>query len=256
MLLTACRTTIESFRAVQLVVDGRPAQQRFKSITDNYHEWQTFSVKGRFSISDYEGLSASMQLRMVNGRYVYISLRGGMGIEGGRIFITGDSIYIVDKINKCYVADVVSAFTAGIEIPLEALQGLLIGRAFGIENAVIGGVGGDGSFMVSTTGNDETCYRFIFDCYNLFSTMVADSGTGYSSCSAGYDGYVETSHGIVATSWAIVSRLQDGAQVIMQAEYSPSSIVWNREMNDKFSINANYNRIDTNQLLQQLGNEL
>ena len=254
LLFTACRTTSPGYRDVVPRADNRSAEERLASVTGSYSQWQTFTAKGRFTVSGRESLSASMQMRMAHDRYIYISLRGGMGIEGGKIFITRDSLYVIDKINKCYVADEISAFTAGIPITLGSLQRLLLCRTFGSPDAMP--ADSDGRFTAATTTGNGTAYRFNFNRHNLLDLASATSNDRLASCNVGYSGYIETSRGgIVATSIAIISQMQ-GTQITMQAEYSPASISWNRPLDDRLSIPASYRRADARLLLQQLGNEL
>ena len=256
LAITACRTVTEGYRAVHLVIDNRGAEQRFKSITDRYARWQTFTAKGRFSIAGKdEEMSASMQMRMVRDDYVFISLRGGMGIEGGKVFINADSLYIVDKINKCYIADKISTFTASIPISLAEFQDLLLCRAFATDSVAFSSMSSDGGFVVSSAGDGGVDYDFGFDCYNMLGMMRATADGGDTSCKAAYKGYVDTSRGILATSISIVSQLQ-GSLVTISADYTPSSIVWNKPLDDNFAVPKNYRQIDAALLLQQLGAEL
>ena len=253
--LSTCRTAVEGYRAVQLVADQRPAAQRVKSIADRQVDWQTFSAKGRFAIAGGEEMLASMQMRMVRDRYILISLRGGMGIEGGRIFITPDSLYIIDKINKCYVADVPAVFTAGLPVSLGNLQDVLLCRTFATGNeARVGEVDEYGDFSTSIIADDGATFSFSFDCFNLLDAMVAVRSDGLASCSTGYDDYIETDFGIVATSLSIISRSRD-YRINMQAEYSPSSIMWNKQVDDKLSIPSGYSRIEAYALLQQFNSK-
>ena len=257
-LLATCRTATESYRVVTFKSDRRSVAERLESVTDGYSCWQTFSAKGKFSISGgSEEMSASMQMRMAAGKYVCISLRGGMGIEGGRIFITSDSMYIVDKINKCYLADKISTFTGGVKLSLADFQNLLLCRMFGTSVGV-GQVDGNGSFSVATMIDGGSECNFSFDGSNMLRSIEMLSGDSANACRIGYDGYIETRQAgaVLATSVSIDSQLPEGGNVSMYAEYSPSSIVWDKPFSDTFAINANYRRIDARLLLQQLGNEL
>ena len=200
-------------------------------------------------------MSASMQMRMVRDRYILISLRGGMGIEGGRIFITPDSLYIIDKINKCYVADVPAVFTAGLPVSLGNLQDVLLCRTFATGNeARVGEVDEYGDFSTSIIADDGATFSFSFDCFNLLDAMVAVRSDGLASCSTGYDDYIETDFGIVATSLSIISRSRD-YRINMQTEYSPSSIMWDKQVDDKLSIPSGYSRIEAYALLQQFNSK-
>lgn len=253
-VLTTCRTTTGSYRAVTLVTDDRNTTERFESITDSYKAWETFTVKGRFTVAGNENAaSASMQMRMARGRYIYISLRGGMGIEGGKIFITGDSLHIVDKLNRCYIADDITAFTAGIPVSVDALQDVMLCRAFGTDEAEISEALA-GSFTATCTDNGIYSRTFMFNRYNLLDLTSLSADNGRTTCHVGYADYVDTDRGIVATSVAIVSALQ-GSPVTMQATFTPASIVWDNPIDDKLTIPASYTRVDIHTLLQQLENE-
>ena len=242
LLHVSCRTVTEGYRPVSPTIDTRDALTRLESIIGSYSQWHSFSAKGRFGISGQdEEISASMQMRMLSNRYIYISLRGGMGIEGGKIYITPDSLFIIDKINKCYVADKMSTFTAGIPISLESLQNILLCRAFGIDTGKAA-VHADDKGSIGASASDGN------------GTATKD---GISSlCSAGYDNYIETdAGGVIATTIAIITRLQ-GSDITMSARYEPSSIVWNAPLNDNLSINHKYRCIDADMLIKQLSNDL
>lgn len=258
LLHVSCRTVTEGYRPVSPTIDTRDALTRLESIIGSYSQWHSFSAKGRFGISGQDGeISASMQMRMLNNRYIYISLRGGMGIEGGKIYITPDSLFIIDKINKCYVADKMSTFTAGIPISLESLQNILLCRAFGIDTGKAAVHADDkGSIGASASDGNGTAFNFTFDCYNMLGSMSATKDGMPSLCSAGYDNYIETdAGGVIATTIAIITRLQ-GSDITMSARYEPSSIVWNATLNDNLSINHKYRCIDADMLIKQLSNDL
>lgn len=254
--LTTCRTAVESYRPVQLIADQRPTTLRAQAIADRQAQWQTFAAKGRFAITGGEEMSASMLLRMVRDRYIFISLRGNMGIEGGRIFITPDSLYIIDKVNKCYIADVPAVFTAGMPISLGDLQDVLLCRTFATgDNAQVGETNEYGDFSTSILADDGTSFSFTFDCFNLLDAMVAVRSDGLASCAAGYDDYVETDRGVVATSLSITSRSRD-FKIAMEAEYSPSSITWDKQADDALSIPSNYHRIEAYTMLQNFNSKI
>lgn len=254
--LTTCRTAVESYRPVQLVADQRQAAVRAEAIASNQAQWQTFSAKGRFAITGGEEMSASMLMRMVRDRYIFISLRGNMGIEGGRIFITTDSLYIIDKVNKCYVADVPAVFTAGMPVTLGQLQNVLLCRTFATgSNAQVSEANEYGDFSTSIVADDGTTFNFTFDCFNLLDAMMAVRSDGLASCAAGYDDYVETDRGVVATSLSIISRSRD-FKIAMEAEYSPSSITWDKEADDTLSIPSSYRRIEAYTMLQHFNSKI
>ena len=226
LLFTACRTTSPGYRDVVPRADNRSAVERLASVTGSYSQWQTFTAKGRFTVSGRESLSASMQMRMAH--------------------------------DKCYVADEISLFTAGIPVTLGELQQLLLCRAFNAGSTpAMAMAAGNGGFAATTVADDSLAtFTFAFDRYNLLGTVSASTSTGLASCNVGYSGYIDTDKGgIVATSIAIISQMQD-TQLALQADYSPASIKWDSPLDDRLSIPPSYNRADAQSLLTQLGNEL
>ena len=72
----------------------------------SYPDWNTFSAKGSADLSfgASGSLSASTQLRMVRGEVLQISVRIILGIEVARLYMTPDSLFLVNKMQKQYVA--------------------------------------------------------------------------------------------------------------------------------------------------------
>ena len=53
-----------------------------------------------------------------------------LGIEVGRLLITADSLYAVDKLHKRYIAEKVSILTSGIPVTVSDVQDMFLGRPF------------------------------------------------------------------------------------------------------------------------------
>ena len=78
--------------------------------------WQTMQTGGNITLNAGSSFSSSVQVRMVRDEAIYISLRPVLGIEVGKLLITGDSLYAVDKVHKRYIAEKVSLLTSGIPV--------------------------------------------------------------------------------------------------------------------------------------------
>lgn len=92
--------------------------------------WQTMQAGGNISLKAGSNFSSSIQVRMVRDEAIYISLRPVLGIEVGKLLITGDSIYAVDKVHKRFVAEKVSLLTAGVPVTVSDVQDIFLGRPF------------------------------------------------------------------------------------------------------------------------------
>ncbi len=91
-------------------------------------DWQTMQTGGNIKLSAGSSFSSSIQVRMVRDQAIYISLRPVLGIEVGRLLITADSLYAVDKVHKRYIAEKVSILTSGIPVTVSDVQDIFLGR--------------------------------------------------------------------------------------------------------------------------------
>lgn len=100
------------------------------AVIANLGDWTTLQTGGNVSLKGSATFSSSMQMRMVRDQAIYISLRPMLGIEVGKMLITADSLYAVDKVHKRYIAEKVSVLTAGIPVTVSDVQDIFLGRAF------------------------------------------------------------------------------------------------------------------------------
>jgi len=133
-LMSACGT----FKKAATVPDTTtttPATPRattdaMESIIATLGDWQTMQTGGNIKLSAGSSFSSAIQVRMVRDQAIYISLRPMLGIEVGKMLITADSLYAVDKVHKRYIAEKVSVLTAGIPVTVSDVQDIFLGRAF------------------------------------------------------------------------------------------------------------------------------
>jgi Domain of unknown function (DUF4292) len=106
--------------------------ESYKSIMANRIDFTTFSAKIDVDYEDAEGkkYNVNAHLRMHKDSIIWISITGPLGIEGVRVYITRDSVKLLDKQNKTYVTRSVSYLQEVTELPLDlpSLQDLLVGN--------------------------------------------------------------------------------------------------------------------------------
>ena len=120
------------------LISERPVSQEvrnnFESLMASYPDWNTFSAKGSADLSfgASGSLSASTQLRMVRGEVLQISVRIILGIEVARLYMTPDSLFLVNKMQKQYVAASLQEIGERLSSPvsLQTVQDALLGRIF------------------------------------------------------------------------------------------------------------------------------
>lgn len=142
LMLAACGTMKKT---VGDVAGGTGAGQTTEVTTGNpcdaviatLGDWQTLQAGGNIALKGSSNFSSSMQVRMERGKSIYISLRPMLGIEVGKLLITADSVYAVDKVHKRYIAEKVSLLTAGIPVTVTDVQDIFLGRPFIIGNGTL-----------------------------------------------------------------------------------------------------------------------
>ncbi len=106
--------------------------ENYKRIIANKVSFTTFSAKIDVDYEDAEGkkYNVNAHLRMYKDSVIWISITGPLGIEGLRAYITNDSVKVLDKQNKTYIARSVSYLQDVTELPLDlpSLQDLLVGN--------------------------------------------------------------------------------------------------------------------------------
>ena len=134
-LMTACGTVKKAATPLPDTTTTKPTPvtttaDPIDAVIATLGDWQTLQTGGNISLKGSSSFSSSIQVRMVRGQAIYISLRPMLGIEVGRLLITGDSLFAVDKIHKRYIAEKVSLLTSGIPVTVSDVQDIFLGRPF------------------------------------------------------------------------------------------------------------------------------
>lgn len=135
VILTGCRTTKDNTITTTsgpYVTPGiqQALDQRLSAFAATQGSWTTMQAGGNIKVSGSQTLSSGMQMRMIRDKAIYISVRPMLGIEVGKLVVTNDSILVVDKYHKRYIAEPLSLITNGIPVSIGTLQDIFLGRAF------------------------------------------------------------------------------------------------------------------------------
>ena len=123
--------------------------------------------KGKVTLTAGAGktVSSSMQMKMIAGRSISISVRPLLGIEMARLYIANDEIIILDRYHKIYVREKASVLTSGVPVDINTLQDILLGRPH---------ILGKGTFTAALAGD---------------VMLTADNGTVKLTPVEQYDGF-------------------------------------------------------------------
>ena len=81
-------------------------KENFNQIQKNRIDFTTFSAKMDVDYDDPDGkkMDVNAQIRMYKDSIIWVSITAILGIEGLRAYITTDSVKVLDKQNKIYIA--------------------------------------------------------------------------------------------------------------------------------------------------------
>ena len=224
-------------------------------------DWQTMQAGGNIKLNAGSSFSSSIQVRMVRDQAIYISLRPVLGIEVGKLIITADSLYAVDKVHKRYIAEKVSILTSGIPVTVSEVQDMFLGRPFIIGKGTINEELKSG-INVSREGNtvilspDEQFkgygYAFTFDKQGRISSLdIIKAGNTSSDYKVNYGDVRGTTAGNIAhdiNANAIVEK----KKITFSLNYK--DIDWNDKVKIDMGVPSNYKRMNAKDLFSMFAN--
>ncbi|MBE2229638.1 MAG: DUF4292 domain-containing protein [Chitinophagaceae bacterium] len=156
-LLTSCRATRKIQSAIvkkdTAVVVMPPAdtgradslafiREHFEQIQKNRIDFTSFSAKVDVDYEEMGGkkMDVNAELRMYRDSVIWIRITAILGIEGLRAYITRDSVKLLDRQNKVYIARSVAYLQeiAALPLDLPSLQDLLIGNPVFMDTTIAG----------------------------------------------------------------------------------------------------------------------
>jgi len=135
----------------------------YQSIQKNKIDYTTFSAKIDVEYEDADGkkYDVNAHLRMYKDSVIWVSITALLGIEGLRAYITPDSVKILDKQNKVYIARSVSYLQEVTELPLDlhTLQELIIGNPVFFDENILSYNRAQGTISLQNNG---TYFKNLF----------------------------------------------------------------------------------------------
>ncbi|MCQ2288746.1 MAG: DUF4292 domain-containing protein [Muribaculaceae bacterium] len=252
-------TTIAAGNTAAAPASSKDAQ---KAITSTFQNWTTMQTGGTFHMGGSKMFSSSVNVRMERDKLICISLRPVLGIEVGKLIFTGDSVYVIDKVHRQYIAENVSMFTNGLPATVSTLQDIFLGRAF---------ILGEGTYdkshiaMANVTTKDGKynmtplkqpkgfAYEFTFDQdSHILALTVVPEGAQSTTYSVNYSDVKSTAAGNVAHSFTIAGTIK-GKDMSIQLDYN--NITWNKDIKADVSLPTNYKQVDARSLFSALGTD-
>lgn len=224
-------------------------------------DWNSLQTGGNIALKGGNNFSSSMQMRMVRGQAIYISLRPLLGIEVGKLLITADSLYAVDKVHKRYIAEKVSLLTAGIPVTVSDVQDIFLGRPFVIGQGTFGEalkeminvVQGSSALTLSPNeGYKGYGYAFAFDKSNRVTGLnITREGSVEPSYKVKYGAVNRTPAGNIAHNIDVDATVEK-KKIAFSISYK--NIDWNGSVKIDRNIPSGYKRMSAADLFSLFSN--
>ena len=222
--------------------------------------WQTMQTGGNIKLSAGSSFSSAIQVRMVRDQAIFISLRPMLGIEVGRLLITADSLYAVDKVHKRYIAEKVSLLTSGIPVTVSDVQDMFLGRPFILGKGTLNETlksqvtVGEASPLVLTANESYKGYGYVFNfdkTGRIASLNIAPTGNAAAAYQVKYSDVRGTSAGNIAHS-IIADATIENKKMALSLTYK--NIEWNGNVKIDRSLPNGYSRMSARDLFSLFSN--
>ena len=169
--IQAAITKIDTITAIPVVVENSK-EDSISFIHDNYQQvmknrldFTTFSAKMDVDYAESEGkkYNVNAHVRMYKDSVIWVSITAILGIEGLRAYITKDSVKMLNKQDKVYIARSVSYLQEVTALPLNlrSLQELLIGNPVYMDSTFVSYDRNPTQGTISLQGTGEF-FRILF----------------------------------------------------------------------------------------------
>ena len=222
--------------------------------------WQTMQTSGNIKLSAGSSFSSAIQVRMVRDQAIFISLRPMLGIEVGRLLITADSLYAVDKVHKRYIAEKVSLLTSGIPVTVSDVQDMFLGRPFILGKGTLNETlksqvtVGEASPLVLTANESYKGYGYVFNfdkAGRIASLNIAPTKSAAAAYQVKYSDVRGTSAGNIAHS-IVADATIENKKMALSLTYK--NIEWNGNVKIDRSLPNGYSRMSARDLFSLFSN--
>lgn len=260
-LNTACKSskaTTEGETGLETsIADEATYRERLAKTVASCGDWTTFKASGKITISGNSSYSSPMQITMVKGTMISISIRPLLGIEMGRIYITNDTIIICDKVDKCYLAERLEFIFNGIPLGITDMQNIFLSRLFELGSDTVStttaklSAGKSGRMKVSYSPQGAgLSYAFEVDKNCNVQNLVASLEGSETSLYINYYDHTRTDiYGSVAGTIEVSTSVA-GSDMALKIEYDAGSKEWDKKVKYSYPIDKRYKRIDAAEYLK------
>lgn len=257
VLLASCRSTRKIQTAISkkdtaaTVITGNAHEDSMALIHNTYNDilknkvdYKTLSAKINVNYvdADDKNYNVNANLRMYKDSAIWISITAIFGIEGLRVYITNDSVKVLDKQNKVYTGRSVSYLQEVAKLPLTlpVLQDLLVGNPVYLDSNIVSYSKYDDRLSLLSIGSLFRNLLTVSSANKLMERSKLDDVdiTRSRTCDLTYSDY-ENKNGV---SFATVRKITIAEKKKLDIRLEFKQYEFNSELTFPFSIPKNYKR--------------
>ncbi len=244
-----------------------------KSITDarvglrvaaeSWRAWEYAKIPLTVNLQSPKSVSIGGTAWLERDKSVLISLKY-FGFEIGCLHVTSDSIKVVDKMHKCFVALPVGSSLGGFPMTVANIQDLLLGRAFVVGSDKLSSKDiSDGDIDVDSVGGwtfipkngrgKRVEYGFSFSATGQVLALLAQSGV-HQPVICRYGSSVESMCGVFADRISVEAVVGTN-KIAASIEWNIDKAKWDKDASRRnYSIPDSYKQISDKDILRMLKN--
>ena len=177
--LGSCKLKREAKKEIkELIKNDEGVDIIFSKMKENQFEFRTLKLKFKATAVEEKNKSTSFSgnLRIVKDREIWVSLYAGLGIEAFRVYITTDSVKMINRIRKTYFVGDYQLINELLNTPFDfdMLQAILTGNDFSYYQNNVFKAGQDALFYrISTIGRTKL-KNYVENQSDLNKVLVQD----------------------------------------------------------------------------------
>ena len=238
ILISACKTEHE---ATGGKIKEMNAEQLDQKIQENKLVYETFYGKADVKITGPgvdQGATASMYMQ--KDSFIGVSLRV-LSIEGLRVYITPDSIQILDRLNQKYFPRPYSYLrdSMGVSINFSDLQNLIAGNPIVYDNMNLTPASADDKYVLNAENDVYKNTIWLYPSFDIMRMFIRDL-QARRNITLDYSSY----HKIDGHYTAFVRKILIDAESDYSISLVFSKITINEPLDFSFTVSSKYKKVE------------
>lgn len=258
-LFSACKKKQEVIEKSIWTADEKA---RVETVVSQQLPFETFQSKINIGLSNGDkSFSVNGTFKLIRNQRLQVSVQPFLGIEMMRAEFTNDSVKMLDRINKRYVAESIASYRESlpVDIRFETLQALFLNQLFvpgepefslNDFSAFKWRTENDGLLIGRLKDDNWFILNFFLNPQNLLSQTQVSNRSNTHVVEWKYEQFQPLGGISFPMKSAITYR--SGSTPKMRADLSYSRIELDKKMNMQFEIPASYRKIELTDLVKGL----